>query len=408
MHPGLLASIEAEAETNFAENVSTFAELRVPHKGTIDVSGLKHAKIDSERAHQYLNDGTPHILGTQGGSFKTVTYLTGHGSTTAGAVSPTAYEMFIGDIFGFATESAAAGTTLTGGTAAAPTTTASGTFAAGSLAAIGVPGDGAGNGQVHAIGTHATTTLNLLTGLAGAPTNGDVLRSGVNFYYPETPTTTLPTSYRFRVLTANDRYLLHGCVPTEVKVTGTNPGETPMLEVTWSVARWSRTTGGTFPSTLATESALPAPVAGGSLFVQTVGTATRATLVMRSLSIDITHGMEVQKGSGGFGAHQDVVSARRLPTRIKVTVVVDADANTATPTVDGWFTGTNKKHLLATLSCVDGSTVAFYFPNACVVGDRPVQKIDGNVNRYQVEFMAYTGPTTTSDLTLSCMRMYFG
>lgn len=407
MHPSHEAAIEVEAETVLGENTSTFATLRLPQRGAVDLSTLVQNKIAPEITTQYRNDGTKHIIGPQSGTFVTRHYLTGHGSTTSGATALTAFETFLGNVIGNATLSAAGGTTASGGTASALTTAASGTFAAGSLCRVGTLGDARGNGQAAAIGTHVATTLTLLTALDAAPSGTDVVYSGANLYPSENPTSTTVTSYRMRVLTANDKYELHGCVPQSYAFSGMNTGDAPMIEITWAVAWWKRVTTGTFPSTLTTDTNLPAPVAAGSFFWQTAGTATRNKLTIRNFTFETTIGMELQNGPGGANQYQTLVSARRTKDVYKLTFTVDAESNTAAPALDTAFLATTLHHALYTLSVVDGTSVALYFPKVEIAEARPVQRADGNVNRYQITAFAFTGTTTTSDLTLSAYRMLF-
>lgn len=404
-NPGALGAVEYEAESSFGEDVTTFGTLRIPILDPVDVSGLKQDKIDSSRTQQFMQGGSLWINGAMGGSFKTKFYLTGHGSSTSGATTATAMETLLGLILGNATLSAAAGTTFTGGTATAPTTTASATFAAGSLCFGGTLGDGRCGGQALAISSHVTTTLNLLTAAGAGPNNGDVLYSANNIYLPETPTSSLPTSIRMRALTANLRYEMHGCVPTAISLAGFGPNELLTAEVTWAPAWWRYTTA-TYPSVLATDSSNGAVNAAGSLFVNDVGTATRSTRVYRNFKVDIKLGMEVQMGPGGVNAAQAIVSARRTPSAITVSWTEDADAATLTPALPGFGTGTTMKHVLWTSSTAPGSRVAMYMPQ---VASKVIatQKIDGNVNRLTWEGMAYTGPTTTTDLTASAWRMAF-
>ncbi len=402
-NPGSLSAIEIEAEATFGENVTTFATFRLPLIGPVDCSGLKHPKVASGRSVQYMNDGTPHVLMTKGGSFKTKFHWFGHGSSTSGATTVSAFETLLGNIIGNAAASIATGTTFTGGTASVPLTTAATGFAAGSIGFAGTLGDGRGNGQAFAVSSHATNSLTLLTALDGAPNNGDVCRSAVTLNPFEISTGATMPSYRMRLLTANLRYECHGVFPTAMTIGGLNPGETPYIEVTWSVAWWVYSTA-TFPSTVSTDTSNPAPIAGGSLFFQDVGTVTRNKLTCRNFSVDIKFGAEPLKGPGGSDTYQDVVGWRRMPWEIKVSFTIDADAATTTPTLDTIFTGSTKKHILWTGSTANGSSVAIYMPQVCASGDRPVQKIDGNINRYSFEGMAYVGPTTTNDLTLSAIR----
>lgn len=407
MHPSHEAAIEIEAETTLGENVSTFATLRLPQKGPVDLSTLIQNKIDPEIALQYRNDGTKHIIGPQGGTFVTRHYLTGHGSATTGATTISAFETFLGNVIGNATLSAASGTTASGGTSSALTTAGSATFTAGALFRLGTLGDARGNGQAGVVGSHVTTTLTSLTAFDAAPSGTDAVLSGVNIYPSESPTGTSVTSYRLRVLTANDKYELHGCVASSYAHSGLNTGETPMIEITWTVAWWKRVTTGTFPSTLTTDTNLPAPVAAGSFFWQVAGTVTRNKLAIRNFTLETTIGMELQNGPGGLNQYQTLVSARRTKDVYKITFTVDAEANTASPALDTAFLATTFHHALYTLSATNGSSVAFYFPKLEICDARPVQRADGNVNRYQVTAYAYTSTTTTSDMTLSAYRMLF-
>jgi hypothetical protein len=402
-NPGALGSITYESEATFGVDTTTFATLRVPIVAPVDCSGLVHNKIDSERVMQYRNDGSTWILGTMGGSFKTKLDLAGHGSTTSGAVTLTGTETLLGYVIGNVAASASAGTTFTGGTATAPTTTASGTFSAGSIGFAGAINDARGGGQAFAVSTHATTTLNLLTALGGLPTNGDVCYSAVNIYPSEAPTSTTVTSLRFLLQTANLSYECHGCFPTAFSLMGLNPGERPQIEVTWAVAWWRYSTA-TFPSTVATETYNPSMIAGGSLFVNDAGTATRAARTFRNFQIDYTLGMEILKGPGGVNAYQDIVGCRRTPDKIKVTWTEDADAATTSPVLPGFGTATTSKHMLYTSATAAGARFGIYMPKVCI-DSVAVQKVDQNLNRLTCSGMAYTGTTTTNDLTLSAFRM---
>lgn len=405
-NPGSLGAITYETEATFGVDTTTFTTYRLPIIAPVDASGLVHNKIDSERVVQYRNDGSVWILGTMGGSFKTKLHLPGHGSTTASSVTLTSLETLLGYVFGNAAASASSGTTFTGGTATATTTTASGTFSAGSIGFAGVLGDARGGGQAFALATHVTTTGTMLTALGGSPSNGDVMYSGVTIYPNENPTSTTVQSLRMLLQTANLSYECHGVYPTAVSISGLNPGELPTIEVTWAVAWWRYSTS-TFPSTVSTESNNPAPVAGGSMFINDVGTATRATRTFRNFTIEYTLGMETLKGPGGVNAYQDIVGCRRTPDKCKVTWSEDADANTASPVLPGYGTGTTLKHILYSSGATIGARIAIYMPRVAVT-NVAIQKVDQNLNRLTCEGMAYTGTTTTNDLTLSFFRLGMG
>lgn len=403
-NPSSLGAICYEAESTFGENTGTAATLRLPHLGVVDVSGLVHNKDESERLRQYLNACPGYVLGTMGGSVKTKTYLTGHGSTTAGATTASTYETWLALFWGNGAVSASSGTTFTGGTVTAPTTTASGTFVPGSIGWAGTLGDARGNGQPFVVGTHSTTTLNVLTALNAAPTNADVCASGYTFHLPETSYSC--TSQRLLLQSANIEYLAHGCHPTAVTISGLGPAGKPMIEITWAVAWWEYKTT-TFPSTVATNTDNPAPVAAGSLFVNDVGTSTRSTRVARDFSITIELGMATLRGPGGVNQYQDIIGCRRTPSKISVTWTEDADATTLTPVIPAMGTSTTNKHILWGNGGPIGQRVAFYLPNV-VSKIVAVQKDMNGINSFTYEGHADVGTTTTSDLTLSALRMAFG
>jgi len=403
-NPSALGAICYEAEGSFGETTATATTLRLPHIGTVDVSGLVHNKEESERLRQYLNACPGYILGTMDGTFKTKTYLTGHGSTTAGSTSATAYETWLGLFWGNGAVSAASGTTFTGGTATAPTTTASGTFASGSIGWAGALGDARGNGQPFVVSSHSTTTLNVLTALGGSPSNADVCASGFTFYLPETSYSV--TSQRFLLQTADLEYLCHGCHPTAVAITGLSPGELPTIEITWKLAWWEYTTT-QFPSTVTGNTDNPAATAAGSLFVQNVGTATRSTRSARNFSINIELGMATLPGIGGVNQYQKWVGCRRTPSKITCMWMEDSETATTTPTIPGMGTSTTNKHILYGNGGPIGQRVAFYMPNV-VSKVVAIQKNDNGINSITYEGCADVGTTTTTDLTASALRGAFG
>ncbi len=405
-NPSKLGAICYEAESTWAEDVTSFATLRLPITAPVDCTGLKHEKVSPDRTVQYRNDGTAWILGTMGGSFKTKLWLTGHGTTTSGATSITLVETLLGRVFGNAAVSAASGTTATGGTSTVPITTASGTFSAGSLLRIGALNDGRGGAQFYPIATHVTTNMTLLLGTPVAVNAADVLYSATTFYPSENPTTTSVGSNRFLIQTANLMYECHGCVPIAVSFSSLAPKTVPWIEITWSVSWWRYSTA-TFPSTATTESFQPGPITAGSIRVQDFGTATTvATRVARDFKMDYKLGVELQPGPGGVSPYQDIVSARRTIDEIKISWSEDADAATTSPVLPGYATATTFKQVMATFSTAAGSAFGAYFPRVCVT-EVPIQYTENNVNRLRFTGMAYSSTTTTTDLTLSAARFGF-
>lgn len=393
------------AESVFGETTTTATTLQLQLAAPADTSGLTQDKIDPGTPKNRLMDGVLWINGVQGGTIKTKLWLTGHGSTTSGSTTVGLHETLIGKfVFGSAgtpVASASAGTTATGGTAAIWTTTASGTFAAGSMPRLGVLNDGKGGGQFYVVGTHTTTNLTPLNQPANAPANTDVIYSSVVSYLPST--TTAMSSVRLLCQGLGVQYLCHGCVPTAASLGGLNTGEVPFIEITWSVSWWEYSTA-TFPSAVSTEVFTPSANAAGSFWINAVGTATNATRTIRSLTIDWKIGTILLDGPGSPGQYGKHIGAVRGPDDVTVSWVEDADATTLTPVLPGYGTGTTAFHALYTLNPNAGKAVGFYWPNL-VVNNVPTQMNDGGVNRFKITAKAYTGPTTTSELTSSAMRM---
>lgn len=401
-----LGVVAYETESSWCEDVSSWG-VRLPHVGKIDVSGLVRTKQPSNRLVGYRNDGTMPIPGPMSGSFSLSFYLTGHGSTTAGATSAGEVETFLGYILG-SSASTGTGTTFTGGTAAAPTTTAASGFSAGGIIFAGAVGDGEGSAQPAVVSTHTGSTLTLLTALPAAPTTS-VCYSSVVMHPEEIAANVNVQSLRFLLSTANLQYAVRGCYPTNIEFTGLGPGEIPMCNVTFGVSLWTHRAE-TFPGSDTMNDFVPAANSGGSLFFQARGTSTRATLSHRSFSLNYALGMQPMRGPGGVFAQQDIVGAVRTQDQITMEVVVDSEAATGSPTHAGnWDSDTQFYHLLLGLNAAStGQRVAFYFPNVCYDKERPVQVDVDNINRVRLKLTAYTGTTTTTDLTLSAMRMAWG
>lgn len=395
-----------EAESSWGEDSTTFATDRIAQLESVDISGMGQDVLEPNKVNQYRNEGQLYIRGPMAATFKTKTYLNGHGSTMVGSPSIGAHETFLALIHGSAADlSATSSTTLTGGTAAVPTTTASGTFDAGGLCRVGTLGDGDGDGQMYAITTHVTTTLTLRGALRGAPVNGAVLYPVVQIYGPEAPTSTAITGTRFLLQTGNLCIEAHGCFPQSHTITGCNPGELPMVETTW-VCSWWRYSTATFPTTQASAALTfnPGPTAAGSWNVAASGTTTRSERSYRNLSISFTLGIEPVMGPGGVNAYQKIIGARRVPDTIEVEWTEDADAATTTPALPALLTNGAFLHGELTLSTADGSAVGIAFPRMCVM-NMPTQSAVSNRNAVTIRCRAHTSSVTTSNLTLAAMVM---
>lgn len=391
-------------------STSTSSQVVIPHNGRIDLASISQAMIQSARAKQYKNEVPTNIPGPfADASFTFQMYIVGHGTTTSGATTATAFENTMAWILGGGNVSAASGTTINGvGTVTALTTTASGTFDPGSLFRVGVKNDGRADGQWGVVDSHTLTTLTSETAFAVAPTSGtpDVVFSAYTAYTQETTCAT--TSKRFFIKSADTQWCLHGCFVKGIALSGYNPGELPMIEVTIGVS-WAEPISATFPDTTAMDWTIaPVPVGAGGIFLQTYGTTTRQIVNCRNLAINYTVGVTPLMGHATVSPYQTITGASRVPDQISVSVTLDAEGASANPTWwAAWLTNA-RWHLLASLSTAAGSAVACYFPNLAFTGNRPTQVDSDGLNRVVVNFQAGADTAeTTDELSLSAMRWGF-
>ena len=373
----------------------------------IDVSGLTHPMLESGRVTQYLQERTAGVPGVQQGSFSFRVYLCGHGSTTAGAITLSDLENLMGWVLGAVKATPADGTTVNGGasTTTNAVTVASATFAAGQLFRICTKGDGGADGQWGVVNTHTLTDLLSRTAFAAAPANGAVVYTAANVHTTEAASGSAISGYRFQIFTANKQFICHGCFPTGVTLDLPISG-LPTATITIGVS-WFELTADTFPETTALTTHTPAPIAAGSFFLQTHGTTTRNTLSIRSFSLDVQLGVQPLMGPDGNNAYQAIVGARRMPSKITATVVVDALAAATNPTYwAAWLTN-SAHHILYSLSTANGQAMAVYLSRVFYGGNRPTQNDMDGLNRTTLVFDASTNNVTTSELTLSALRIGF-
>lgn len=401
-----LGAVEFATESAFAESSSTFGSRLAVLGDGIDMSGLTHAKIDAARTIQYLNDGTMPVLGPQGGTFTTDFWLAGHGTTSAGAITLSNHILMLGYVLGSSSDPGDGGT-ATGGTATVITTTAASGLTPGQIFHLGSLGDGRGEGQMGVVSTHSSNNLTSLIALPAAPNNLDVYYSTAMVNFVEASADATVQSMRFRGLSANQQYAMHGCIPQSINLTGFNPGELPRASITWGVSRWAPVAA-TFPSAGSVDAFNPAPTAAGSLFFQARGTATRQVYSYRNFELTIQLGVTPLPGPGGVGAYQTVIGAQRTPAVITASFTVDAQTASATPTWhDRAESDSQFYHLGLNCNTSNGKRVSLYMPNVCMT-DKPVQFMEGGINRERITVRAYTGTVTTSALTQSALRIGLG
>ena len=400
-------AVEFNLESAWCESSTTYGS-RLAVLGEIDASGLTQAKDDPERAVQYMQEGTMPIRGVKGGSFTTDIWIPGHGSATdSGTPTAEEHETILGYVLGNTTAGGAA-TTASAGTTTITTAAASG-LTAGQIFWGGVKADGRMDGQAGVVSTHSSNTLTSLVAMPAAASGTDAIASAVMAYFTETPSSASVPSVRQRALTADQQYAMRGMFAQSIAISGLNPQEKPRASITWGVSDWDPVSA-TFPSSTSVDSFNPAPTAGGSLFVQNRGTATRQTYTCRSFEVSIDLGIQPVMGPGGVGSNQVIVGAVRGPARITATFVVDSESATASPTWPGrWDSDSQFYHLLFNANgAASGKRVALYMPNCCIIDRKPVQIAQNGINRESITMQAYMGTDTTSELTRSAFRIGLG
>ena len=403
-HPSALGAVSWEPETNWGEDVTTFAT-RLQPVGAVDLSGLVQEKLNPERLVQYRNEITPGVNGVMGGEFKTTHLLTGHGSTTNTTIALNALETLLGVAIGNVvaaftganTTATAGGTTTTFGTAAA-----SGAQSA-SVVRIGTLNDGRGGGQFYWVSGHAGSSMVVKNALIAAPALNDIIYNPAIIHPSELPTSNSITGARFLLQTANQSAECHGVYPKAVAFSGLSPGELPTVEVTWGVSWWRFSTA-TFPSATSVQTFPAAPVAAGSFWLNTFGTTTRTVRSIRQFTLTYELGITELRGPGGVNQYQPVIGCVRSVDKVSIEWVEDADTNSATPELTGWDTNAAYS-LVYTLSGADGTAVGFLFPYVVPDGPRPTQTAMDNVNRKRFRARCGADNTLTTNLRCSAMRL---
>lgn len=414
-----LNAVEYEAETNWAENTSTFATHRLPFKGPIVLTGAVQDALDPNRHVQQLQGGTTPIIGAKDCSFTGEMWLHGHGADTSGAVTIDPIETYWGHLFGNPslgeansgpTRSAATGTTAnSGSTTTNVVTIASGTFAKGSLALLGTGGlsaDGRGGGQPFPVASHVTTNLALRAATPVALNSSDVVRPMVCLYLPETIANTAIKGLRKRFLTGNQKYEAHGCYPKAIRFMQLNPAEVPSMAFDWGASRWDSASAGTFPSAVSSNQYTAAPNAGGSVAIGDFGSTVRTVYDVRQFSLTVDLGVVPLPGQNTVDPFQRYVGARRVGSKIRWSFTVDAEV-AGTHIWEDKYLAKTPIWIINSLSTTPGSAVCLYMQN-CKIDKRPVQTSVNGINSVMVQGYACAGTDLSTDLSQAALVLGLG
>jgi len=397
--PERLIACSYEDESSWAEDTDTWAtRLQLVGQPTVT---LNQERVAEPITQQYREEGKAGVLGPRTGEITLTLALTGHGGTSAGALTRTDVGTLLHSFIGEC-ETDDQGRTVSSATSASQFAP-SGIFVDGGLVRVGSLGDGRGDGQFAAVNNG--TTMTLLTALGATPNVADVIYANQLLYPHETPAGVAITSHRMLIQTANKQYKLRGVFPRSLSISGTNPGEQLSVSLTYGISWWDYANE-TFPNTTATDAKAGTIVGNGSAFIQDVGTVTRATYSMRSFSLNFDMNVSELEGPDAVNPYQTIVGAVRNRCAVTCTTVHDAEA-TGTETFGDKFDAGTLQHILVGFSVVDGKAVGIYLPNAELTS-RPTQEgIDG-LNRVTCNWRALTSTDTTSGRTLSSFRIGMG
>jgi hypothetical protein len=398
--------VQVSDESSFAEAVRTYA-VRLPVRDC--KPSLVEERFDDTSYQARQNHGQGGFRGPRRADLDLSMVLGGHGTTCAGALTETALQQLLGDGLG-GNNVAAQGTTVkTAGTASSFTLlNASTGLAVGQVIRVGVAGDGRGGGQPGVIATlPGADVVTLLEALPAAPQADDVVYATQIAYPVET---LAGPSKRFLVGHAETNNQQHIVGAELAGLAIAFPfGALPTVDLKYMAADWAEAAF-TVPSAVSLSANDAAPVAGGSLHIQTVGTATRAAFSVWDVKLDIDLGLVENKSPGGLNAYQNVTSHSR--TKCVPTLTITGSWSSLSALVaalwDGDGSSSVYKDVLFAANPTNGRAVGFHCPSMAAVGPRPTVGEFNEQTALTITMRGREGPTTTNDLTRAAVKIWMG
>ena len=399
-----LREVQYATEGSFAENASAPASntwtKRIPVTAANLTLGQDRMSDGSIQARQ--NESRPGHLGVRTATLELTSYLPGHLTATTGALTETWLQDLLSDGLGGGNVAQVGGTVNTP-TSAIQFSVTSATCVAGAIIRVGAKGDARGDGQAGVVNN--ATTVTLLTALPASPNAADVVYACQMAYPTEDPTTTK----RFLIgwPATGAQYHLMGCQLDGLSL-AVQPGTLPTITLRYQCAYWARYAV-TIPSAVTLEACETQPVAGGSVFLQTAGTTTRAVVSPSSIDLAIDLGLAPKVGPAvGQAAYQSINGWER--TRCVPSLTMMLPWSTTYETLYDTDGGdTTQQQILATLSVGNGSrSSGFYLPRAYVVSPKPIVADNGGLLYQSIKWQGREGLVTTNDLTQSAIRFFMG
>jgi len=369
---------------------------------------LEQSRENDQTVQSRKNVQRPGFVGVRTGTLEMVTLVPG--LTTDPLAGPIVTNWST-DLLGWGlggSLTADDGGTVSAGTSGSSFTLTGATITPGAFIRIGVKNDGRCDGQAGVVSTFAAGVTTLLTALPGTPTAVDTARTTSTIYPTEAnPTQTL--RFLFALTDSGAQFHCMGCqlesFSDEIDIASGRP-----MRRTWKyrIAYWDRSSV-SIPSAVAMPNADTAPIAGGSLFVNTFGTAVRNIEECGSLTLALEMGLIPQMGPRAsqepYGNITGWVSNGCVPT---LTWTVPYTNQAA---ADFDLDGSDKtvfKHVMFTSNGTAGRCQGFYLPRMFPVGTKPTYTAVNGLTYVTKVMRGTESTTTTSELTRSTIRFFQG
>lgn len=394
-----------EDEASFCVNAESIGSLTYDKRLPVKEATFEpiQERIPDAALQNRQNERRPGYLGVRECKVTLTFPWYGHNTAATGALTETVLHELLSDGLGGSDLTGVGGAVgATGPTAVSLGTNHTGTLTRGSVVVVGAKGDARGDGQAAVLDDQATAG-DLLTALPAAVAAADVIYATQVQY----PTESLSVTKRFLIGwdDTGAQYHALGC-QLETLTLNIPIGGEPEIILGYRGAYWDQGAV-TVPSGTAQETSNWAPVAGGSMFLQTVGTTTRATITPASLALTVELGLVPNMGPGGAGTYQHITGWERTMAKpsLEITVPWSTTYQTLFRT-DG--SNTTHKHVLFGFNPTPGRVAGFYLPRVSVEGSHPSFTDNDGLLYQAVTLQGREGTDTTNDLTRSAFRTFMG
>lgn len=280
---------------------------------------------------------------------------------------------------------------------------------AGSIIRVGIKADGRADGQPGAVATWAAGSTQLLTALPGTPTSAtpDAVRTCLHAYPTETnPTVTLRFLATHR--TTGAQYHIMGCqlenLSLEMDIATGRPVRGTM---TYLGAYWDSSTV-TVPSSITNPACDASPIAGGSFFINTFGTATRAIEQPSTINLSLRMGLRPYLGPSTTQPNYTNIYGWESEGCIPVLTYTIPWSSTKATEFDVDGSSTTHKHILWASNAQAGRCFGFYIRNAYPTGSKPVVTESNGLVYMTVQYTGRESSTVTSELTRTPVVFFCG